>query len=65
MKDPEISGCQPTVNEEDQQMGYCLNEVHVPPVDTRDWFGRPRFFPANLKYFTYPGIVKANKCIHW
>ena len=56
MNDPQNAACGPAINEGDRQMGLCLDKVQVPPVDTRDAMGRPRFFPGNLQYYTYPGL---------
>ncbi len=64
MKDPDNSVCGPAINEGDRQMGLCLNKMQVTPVDTRDETGKPRFFPSNLKYYTFPGLKNFSHFYH-
>uniref|UniRef100_A0A6P4FP08 N-acetylgalactosaminide beta-1,3-galactosyltransferase n=1 Tax=Drosophila rhopaloa TaxID=1041015 RepID=A0A6P4FP08_DRORH len=39
---------------EDYQMGECLRELHVKAYDSRDIYGRHRFFSLTLEHFLIP-----------
>lgn len=43
---------------EDVEIGRCLDKLNVIAVDTRDEFGRGRFFPYMPEYHLIPGWNK-------
>ncbi|KAK0160572.1 hypothetical protein PV328_007970 [Microctonus aethiopoides] len=47
--------------DEDVEMGKCLNNVEVKAVDTRDGYGRGRFFPMIPEHHIIPKLKKLEK----
>lgn len=43
--------------DEDVEMGKCLESLNVTAVDTRDSFGRGRFFPFSVEKNVVPGYI--------
>lgn len=47
--------------DEDVEMGKCLNNVEVKAIDTRDSYGRGRFFPMIPEHHIIPKLKKLEK----
>jgi len=64
MNNPDNEDCKAAdIWAEDLQMGYCLQSLQIPPVDTTDMFGMARFFAFHPLYYTFPGVIFTNQFI--